>query len=174
MEYEVSRFWMTKLDASLMTSLPASDPGSAAVWGSKRINPRPQSCLCLTWSGYPSNDDDDERNAPISQVKIVNAPSTSTLNASTDEFQPPTSNVRTVSRSENNLKYSPSVIIEILDNNEKWRKAVALLDSGSDVTLIKRDTVQKLLLTSNRKPFVFKFGTAGGDSYSENPSTLSL
>ena len=27
--------------------LPA-DSGSAAVWGSKRINPRPQSCLCLT------------------------------------------------------------------------------------------------------------------------------
>ena len=50
---------MTKLDAGLMTSLPASDPGSTAVWGSKRINPRPQSCLCLTWSGYPSNDDDD-------------------------------------------------------------------------------------------------------------------
>ena len=48
-----------------------------------------------------------QRNAPISQVKTVNAPSTSTLNASTDEFQPPTSNVRTVSRSENNLKYSP-------------------------------------------------------------------
>ena len=43
---------MTKLDAGLITSLPASDPGSAAVWGSKRINPRPQSCLCLTWSGY--------------------------------------------------------------------------------------------------------------------------
>ena len=51
---------MTKLDAGLMTSLPASDPGSAAVWGSKRINPRPQSCLCLTWNGYPSNDDDDD------------------------------------------------------------------------------------------------------------------
>ena len=48
---------MTKHDAGLMTSLPASDPGSAAVWGSKRINPRPQSCLCLAWSGYPSNDD---------------------------------------------------------------------------------------------------------------------
>ena len=44
----------------LMTSLPASDPGSAAVWGSKRINPRPQSCLYLTWRGYPSNDDDDD------------------------------------------------------------------------------------------------------------------
>ena len=50
---------MTKLDAGLMTSLPASDPGSAAVWGSKRINPRPQFCLCLAWSGWPSNDDDD-------------------------------------------------------------------------------------------------------------------
>ena len=50
---------MTKPDAGLMTSLPASDSGSAAVWGSKKINPRPQSCLCLTWSGYPSNDDDE-------------------------------------------------------------------------------------------------------------------
>ena len=51
---------MTKLDAGLMTSLPASDSGSAAVWGSKRINPQPQSCLCLTWSGYPLNEDDDD------------------------------------------------------------------------------------------------------------------
>ena len=115
-----------------------------------------------------------QRNSPINQVKTVNSPSTPTLNASADEFQPPTSNVRTVSRSENNLKYSPSIIIEILDNNGKWRKAVALLDSGSDVTLIKRDTVQKLHLTSNRKPFIFKFGTAGGGSYSENSATLSL
>ena len=47
---------MTKLDAGLMTSLPASDSGSAAVWGSKRIKSWPQSCLCLTWSRYPSND----------------------------------------------------------------------------------------------------------------------
>ena len=51
---------MTKLDAGLITSLPASDPGSAAVWGSKRINPRPQFYLCLAWSGCPSNDDDDD------------------------------------------------------------------------------------------------------------------
>ena len=49
-----------ELDAGLMTSLPASDPGSAAVLCSKRINPRPQSCLCLTWSRYLSNDDDDD------------------------------------------------------------------------------------------------------------------
>ena len=48
-----------KLDAGLMTSLPASDPGSAAVWGSKRINPWPQPCMYLAWSGCPSNDDND-------------------------------------------------------------------------------------------------------------------
>ena len=51
---------MTKLNASIITPLPASDSGSPAVCDSKRINPRPQSCLCLTWSGYPSNDDDDD------------------------------------------------------------------------------------------------------------------
>ena len=53
-------FWMTKLDAGLITPPPASDSGSPAVWGSKRINPRPQSCLCLTWSRCPSNDDDND------------------------------------------------------------------------------------------------------------------
>ena len=50
---------MTKLDAGLITLLPAYDSGSAAVWGSKRINPRPQSCLCPAWSGCPSNVNDD-------------------------------------------------------------------------------------------------------------------
>ena len=49
---------MTKLDAGLLTPLPASDSGNSAVWGSKSINPRLQSCLRLTWSGYRSNDDD--------------------------------------------------------------------------------------------------------------------
>ena len=43
-----------------MTSLPASDSGSAAIWGSKKINPRPQLCLCLTWSGYPSNNNNED------------------------------------------------------------------------------------------------------------------
>ena len=57
--YTSGTTWSTKSDgfnAGLMTSLPASDSSSAAVWDSKRINPRPQSCLCLTWSGYPSKD----------------------------------------------------------------------------------------------------------------------
>ena len=49
---------MTKLDAGLITPMPASDSGSAAVWGSKRINPRPHSCLYRTWNGYPSSDDE--------------------------------------------------------------------------------------------------------------------
>ena len=51
--------WLMKLDAGLITPLPAFDSGSATVWGSKRMNPWPQSCLCLTWSGCPSNNDDD-------------------------------------------------------------------------------------------------------------------
>ena len=61
---------MTKLDAGLITSLPASDPGSAAVWGSKRINPRPQFCLCLAWSGCPSNDDDDDDEVRLSMTRM--------------------------------------------------------------------------------------------------------
>ena len=39
---------------------------------------------------------------------------------------------------------------------------------------VKRDTVQNFHLTSNRKPFMFKFGTAGGGSCSENSATISL
>ena len=52
--------WMTKLDAGLITPLPAFDSGSAAAWGSKRKNLWPQSCLCLTWSGCSLNDDNDD------------------------------------------------------------------------------------------------------------------
>ena len=62
---------MTKLDAGLITSLPAFDPGSAAVWDSKRINPRPQSCLCLALSGYPSNDDDDNDDDELDKTTDV-------------------------------------------------------------------------------------------------------
>ena len=46
MEHEVRRFWMTKLDAGLITPLPASDSGSSAAWGSKRINLGP-SPVCV-------------------------------------------------------------------------------------------------------------------------------
>ena len=49
-----------KLDAGLIIPLPASNLCSAAGWDNKRINPRPQSCLCLTWSGCILNDDDDK------------------------------------------------------------------------------------------------------------------
>ena len=40
-----TRYWLNN-------TLPASDSGSAAARGNKRINPRLQSCLCLTWNGY--------------------------------------------------------------------------------------------------------------------------
>ena len=54
MEHEFRRFRMTKLDVGSTPSLPASGPGSTKAWGCKRINPRPQSCLCPTTSGCPS------------------------------------------------------------------------------------------------------------------------
>ena len=43
-----------------LNNTTASDSGSLAVWGRKRINPQPQFCLCLTCSGYPSNDNDND------------------------------------------------------------------------------------------------------------------
>ena len=61
---------MTKFDAGLRTPLPASDSGISEVWGSKRINPWPQSCLCLTWSEYPSNEDDDYNKLTEKNVDI--------------------------------------------------------------------------------------------------------
>ena len=42
LDYEI-RCWHL-----IITPLPASDLGSAAFWGSKRINPWLRSCLCLT------------------------------------------------------------------------------------------------------------------------------
>ena len=53
-----------------------------------------------------------------------------------------------------------------------WHKAIALFDSGSDVTLIKRDTVN--LLKLNRTPYTFKFGTVGGGYCCENTSIVPV
>ena len=58
-----TRCWLNDTTTSI-------DPGCAAALGSKRINPRPQSCLCLVWSGYPSRDDDD---ASLLSQKTVTA-----------------------------------------------------------------------------------------------------
>ena len=46
----------------VIVQLSKSDSGSTVAWGSKRINPRAQSCLCLTTGPVdtPSNDDDDD------------------------------------------------------------------------------------------------------------------
>ena len=43
-----------------------------------------------------------QHNGPQNQIKTVNVPSTSTFNASADEYRPRASNIQTVSRSENN------------------------------------------------------------------------
>ena len=53
MKYVIRCFLMTKPDAGSTPSLPASDPSSAATWGSKRINHWPKSCLCLTQNWWP-------------------------------------------------------------------------------------------------------------------------
>ena len=43
--------WMTKLEFNNITASIYS--GQHSSWGSKRINPLPHPCLCLTWSGCP-------------------------------------------------------------------------------------------------------------------------
>ena len=63
-------------ESGLTPSLPPSDSGSAAAWVNKRINSRLQSCLCLTWSGYPSNDEEEEKTVIFTTLlnrKSVNA-----------------------------------------------------------------------------------------------------
>ena len=52
-------FWITKLDAGLTPSLPASDPDSTAARSSKKINPSPV-CVRLGVNAFSKNDDDDD------------------------------------------------------------------------------------------------------------------
>ena len=63
-------------------------------------------------------------------------------------------------------------MVELLDTNGTWHKAVALFDSGSDVTLIKKDIVKKLQL--ERHPKTFKFGVAGGGYLYEKSAIVSV
>ena len=60
----------------------------------------------------------------------------------------------------------------MLGSDGTWHRAIALFDSGSDVTLIRRDMVKKLNL--DRKPQQFKFGIAGGGYCSEDSAIVSL
>ena len=54
------QFWMTKPNAGSTPSLPASDPGSTAAWGSKRINSRAPVL-------FVSNPDDQELNNGVQE-----------------------------------------------------------------------------------------------------------
>ena len=69
-------------------------------------------------------------------------------------------------------RYSPATFVEILGSDGIWHKALALFDTGSDVTLIKRSTVN--LLKLDCEPHKLKFGTAGGGYRCENSATVSL
>ena len=106
------------------------------------------------------------------QSRSANSQSPANLNVNASEFEPKSQNIRSASQLELNVRYSPSTIVELLDSSGVWHKAIALLDSGSDVTLIKRDSVKMLKL--NRTSHNFKFGTAGGGYCREDTAIVSL
>ena len=116
---------------------------------------------------------------------VSNAPATpyhkqnsSPLNPAASEFQPSAEstnsvlNVTTVNELKFNLKYSPATYVELLGSDGVWRRAVALFDSGSDVTLIKKEVARELQL--ERQPRKFTFGTAGGGYCSADAALVSL
>ena len=102
----------------------------------------------------------------------------SSLNPAASEFQPSAEstnsvlNVTTVNELKFSLKYSPTTYIELLGSDGVWRRAVALFDSGSDMTLIKKEVARELQL--ERQPRKFTFGTAGGGYCSADAALISL
>ena len=99
-------------------------------------------------------------------------PSHLSLNAEAPEFHANANSVSLPQDKKPNFKFSPSTYVELLGSDGTWHRAVALFDSGSDVTLIRRDIVKKLNL--DRKPQQFKFGIAGGGYCCENSALVSL
>ena len=99
-------------------------------------------------------------------------PSHLSLNAETPQFHANANSVSLPQDKKPNFKLSPSTYVELLGSDGTWHRAIALFDSGSDVTLIRRDMVKKLNL--DRKPQQFKFGIAGGGYYSEDSAIVSL
>ena len=93
------------------------------------------------------------------------------LNASAPPFQPTI--LTTNSCTSTNLqKFSPLMYVDVLGSDGKWHKCVALLDSGSDVTLVKKELVSSLKL--DRRPQKLKFGTAGGGFLTDDSALISL
>ena len=72
------------------------------------------------------------------------------LNAETPEFHRNTHSVSLPQDKKLNFKFSPSTYIELLGNDGKWHKLVALFDTGSDVTLVRKGVV--IFLNLNRNP----------------------
>ena len=106
------------------------------------------------------------------KIRVENSQQNSSLNANASSFQPSQASVRSTNECAPNFRYSPTALVELLDTNGTWHKAVALFDSGSDVTLIKKDIVKKLQL--ERHPKTFKFGVAGGGYRYEKSAIVSV
>ena len=106
------------------------------------------------------------------KIRVENSQQNSSLNANASSFQPSQPSVRSTNECAPNFRYSPTALVELLDTNGTWHKAVVLFDSGSDVTLIKKDIVKKLQL--ERHPKTFKFGVADGGYRYENSAIVSV
>ena len=106
------------------------------------------------------------------KIRVENSQQNSSLNANASSFQLSQPSVRSTNECAPNFRYSPTALVELLDTNGTWHKAIALFDSGSDVTLIKKDIVKKLQL--ERHPKTFKFGVAGGGYRYEKSAIVSV
>ena len=69
------------------------------------------------------------------KIRVENSQQNSSLNANASSFQLSQPSVRSTNECAPNFRYSPTALVESLDTNGTWHKAVALFDSGSDVTL---------------------------------------
>ena len=93
------------------------------------------------------------------------------LNASTPPFQLTISATNSCTTT-NLQKFSPLMYVDVLGFDGKWHKCVALLDSESDVILVKKEL--ESLLKLDRRPQKLKFGTAGGGFLTEDSAFISL
>ena len=106
-----------------------------------------------------------------SQTKSTTSLTSAKLNADASDLKQKSHSMRSASEFET-MKFSPSTIVELLGRNGVWHKAIALFDSGSDITLLKHDTAKMLKL--DHTPYTFKFGTAGGSYCCEKTAIVSL
>ena len=69
------------------------------------------------------------------KIRVENSQQNFSLNANASSFQPSHPSVRSTNECAPNFRYSPTALVELLDTNGTWHKAIALFDHGSDVAL---------------------------------------